>query len=239
MYQCHHCGPSNMRLLSGGVLLPKVLLRYKDRDINNGICFSGMTMLECTGIILKNTPRNNPRNTSRIILKNNPINTSRVQKRSSFAAYGHILLHVSVMSKNVFQPKTKQSRGWQNVSPMEIKRQNASRNELIERPHLNGARRKCDSDSTMESATSEQSGTLTTLDSSLRKPPDIGDVWTIESIGIIDDPSRNNDEVAMQKFKETLKFENVQDTGDTSFQSTLHLGLTSHAKDELVAISGL
>ncbi|KAH3716666.1 hypothetical protein DPMN_059392 [Dreissena polymorpha] len=28
-------------------------------------------------------------------------------------------------------------------------------------------------------------------------------------------------------------------TGDNPFQSTLHLGLTSHAKDELVAISGL
>ncbi|KAH3806584.1 hypothetical protein DPMN_134907 [Dreissena polymorpha] len=54
----------------------------------------------------------------------------------------------------------------------------------------------------------EQSSTFTTVDSSLRQPPDIEDFWTMETIGIIDDPTRNDDEVAMRKFKETLKFEN-------------------------------
>ncbi len=37
--------------------------------------------------------------------------------------------------------------------------------------------------------------------------PDLEDFWNVEAIGLVDSPNSNDDEVAMQNFKDTLRFE--------------------------------
>lgn len=44
------------------------------------------------------------------------------------------------------------------------------------------------------------------IDSSLPVKPNLEDFWSIESIGIMDNPNVSNDEKAMKHFKDTLKF---------------------------------
>ena len=46
------------------------------------------------------------------------------------------------------------------------------------------------------------------IDAPLQTKPDLEDFWNVESIGITDDIVKTNDEVAMENFKETVKFEN-------------------------------
>lgn len=46
------------------------------------------------------------------------------------------------------------------------------------------------------------------VDSVIETKPDLEDFWKIESLGITDDQSHINDEIAMMKFKDTLKHEN-------------------------------
>ena len=46
------------------------------------------------------------------------------------------------------------------------------------------------------------------IDNSVPTKPDLGDFWNIESIGVTDHPNKNNDDIAMEQFKQTLVFEN-------------------------------
>ena len=48
---------------------------------------------------------------------------------------------------------------------------------------------------------------FTSVDSVVPRKPDLEDFWTVESIGIKDDPKSSDDEIAMAKFRDTLKFE--------------------------------
>ncbi|KAH3770730.1 hypothetical protein DPMN_172023 [Dreissena polymorpha] len=45
------------------------------------------------------------------------------------------------------------------------------------------------------------------VDSALLRKPIIQDFWNLESIGVTDDPKITDDEIAMQKFRETLRLE--------------------------------
>ncbi|XP_053395800.1 uncharacterized protein LOC128555967 [Mercenaria mercenaria] len=48
---------------------------------------------------------------------------------------------------------------------------------------------------------------FTSIDSAITTKPNLEDFWNIESIGITDNVQNSNDEIAMKKFKETIKFE--------------------------------
>lgn len=49
---------------------------------------------------------------------------------------------------------------------------------------------------------------LTTIDSVVPTKPDLEDFWNVEGIGIIDNPQCSDNESALRKFHDTLKFEN-------------------------------
>lgn len=42
----------------------------------------------------------------------------------------------------------------------------------------------------------------------MKSKPDQVDLWQVESIGILDSIERTNDEMTMQKFRDSVKFEN-------------------------------
>ncbi len=46
------------------------------------------------------------------------------------------------------------------------------------------------------------------VDEVLPIKPNLEDFWNIESIGIVDEPENTDDEIAMQKFQDTLKRQN-------------------------------
>ncbi|XP_053395582.1 uncharacterized protein LOC128555848 [Mercenaria mercenaria] len=48
---------------------------------------------------------------------------------------------------------------------------------------------------------------FTSIDSAIPTKPNLEDFWNIESIGITDNVQNSNEEIAMKKFKETIKFE--------------------------------
>ena len=45
------------------------------------------------------------------------------------------------------------------------------------------------------------------VDSCVPKTPTLEDIWNIEAIGVVDKPVSNDDEIAMDNFKETLQFQ--------------------------------
>ena len=48
---------------------------------------------------------------------------------------------------------------------------------------------------------------FTSIDDAVPNKPELEDFWNIESIGVTDKPNVKNDKVAMETFKNTLKFE--------------------------------
>ncbi|KAH3747904.1 hypothetical protein DPMN_182339 [Dreissena polymorpha] len=48
---------------------------------------------------------------------------------------------------------------------------------------------------------------LASVDSALPRKPDLQDFWNLESIGVTDNPKITDDEIAMQKFRETLRYD--------------------------------
>ena len=49
---------------------------------------------------------------------------------------------------------------------------------------------------------------FSSIDASLPPSPELEDFWNVESIGIIDKESKSNDDIALKRFRSTLKFDN-------------------------------
>lgn len=55
--------------------------------------------------------------------------------------------------------------------------------------------------------TSTGTNVFTSVDNSVPTKPELEDFWNIESIGVTDNPKGKDEDVVMEKFKDTLKFE--------------------------------
>ena len=57
-----------------------------------------------------------------------------------------------------------------------------------------------------QSSDVDECGFITSVDDAMPRKPDLEDFWAIESIGIKDDPTANEDDEVMSKFKDTLQY---------------------------------